>query len=97
MYRLSTPTTDEALARYYHFRWQMLRAPLHQPPGSERDGYDAGAHHQMVVDEHDDPVAIGRVYINADDEAAIRFMAVHPDLRGRGLGTLVAMALESVA
>nr|WP_302981912.1 fatty acid biosynthesis protein FabY [Plesiomonas shigelloides] len=97
MYRLSTPTTDEALARYYHFRWQMLRAPLHQPPGSERDGYDAGAHHQMVVDEHDNPVAIGRVYINADDEAAIRFMAVHPDLRGRGLGTLVAMALESVA
>ncbi|MGL5008135.1 MAG: fatty acid biosynthesis protein FabY [Plesiomonas sp.] len=97
MYRLSTPLTAEALQRYYHFRWQMLREPLRQPVGSERDGYDACAHHQMVVDDQDNPVAIGRVYINADDEAAIRFMAVDARLRGRGLGTLVAMALESVA
>ncbi len=62
-----------------------------------KDAYDAMAHHQMVVDEQGKAVAIGRLYINADNEAAIRFLAVAPSVRNKGLGTLVAMTLESVA
>lgn len=97
MYHLRVPQTAEELDIYYQFRWEMLRKPLRQPQGSERDAWDALAHHQMVVDEQGNPVAIGRLYINADNEAAIRFMAVHPSVQGKGLGTLVAMTLESVA
>ncbi len=55
------------------------------------------AHHQMVVDEQGNLVAVGRLYINADNEASIRFMAVHPDVQDKGLGTLMAMTLELVA
>lgn len=44
------------------------------------------AHHQMVVDEQGNLVAVGRLYINADNEASIRFMAVHPDVQDKGLG-----------
>lgn len=65
--------------------------------GSERDARDAMAHHQMVVDEEGNLVAVGRLYINADNEASIRFMAVHPSVQDKGLGTLMAMTLESVA
>ncbi len=97
MYHLRVPQTDNEKNDYYQFRWEMLRKPLHQPQGSERDAYDAMAHHQMVVDEDGKPVAIGRLYVNADNEASIRFLAVHPQQRGKGLGTLVAMTLESVA
>ncbi|MGV3346681.1 fatty acid biosynthesis protein FabY [Enterobacteriaceae bacterium LUAb1] len=97
MYHLRVPETEKELAIYYQFRWEMLRKPLHQPQGSERDAWDAMAHHQMVVDEQGNPVAIGRLYINADNEASIRFLAVHPTVRGKGLGTLVAITLESVA
>ncbi|MFZ4834633.1 fatty acid biosynthesis protein FabY [Rouxiella sp. Mn2063] len=97
MYHLRVPVTEAELAAYYKFRWEMLRKPLRQPEGSERDAYDAMAHHQMVVDENGNPVAIGRLYINADNEAAIRFLAVEPTVQAKGLGTLVAMALESVA
>ncbi len=97
MYHLRVPVTEQELKEYYHFRWEMLRKPLHQPIGSERDGYDSIAHHQMVVDEAGKPVAIGRLYINADNEASIRFLAVDPNLQGKGLGILVAMTLESVA
>ena len=75
----------------------MLRKPLNQPQGSEKDGYDTYAHHQMVVDETGQPVAVGRLYINAENEGAIRFLAVDPQMQGRGLGTLIARALESVA
>jgi thioesterase domain-containing protein len=97
MYHLRVPVTESELAAYYKFRWEMLRKPLHQPEGSERDAYDAMAHHQMVVDEQGEPVAVGRLYINADNEASIRFLAVDPDVQAKGLGTLVAMTLESVA
>ncbi len=79
MYHLRVPQTEEELERYYQFRWEMLRKPLHQPKGSERD------------------VSVGRLYINADNEASIRFMAVHPSVQDKGLGTLMAMTLESVA
>ena len=51
MYHLRVPQTAEELDSYYQFRWEMLRKPLHQPKGSERDAWDAMAHHQMVVDE----------------------------------------------
>lgn len=97
MYHLRVPQTEEELERYYQFRWEMLRKPLHQPKESERDGWDALAHHQIVVDEEGNLVAVGRLYINADNEASIRFMAVHPSVQDKGLGTLMAMTLESVA
>ena len=58
MYHLRVPTTEQELKDYYQFRWEMLRKPLHQPIGSEKDAYDAMAHHQMVVDEQGKPVAI---------------------------------------
>lgn len=97
MYQLRVPQTDEELVRYYQFRWEMLRKPLRQPSGSERDAWDLMAHHQMVVNEAGQPVAVGRLYINGDNEGSLRFLAVHPSLRHKGLGTLVAMTLESVA
>ena len=37
MYHLRVPQTAEELEQYYQFRWEMLRKPLHQPKGSERD------------------------------------------------------------
>lgn len=97
MYQLRVPATEQELKNYYRFRWEMLRKPLNQAEGSEKDAYDTLAHHQVAVDENEQIVAIGRLYINADNEAAIRFLAVDPTLRSRGLGTLIAMTLESVA
>ncbi|MGM3173837.1 fatty acid biosynthesis protein FabY [Dickeya lacustris] len=97
MYYLRVPESAEELDAYYQFRWEMLRKPLHQPLGSERDAYDALAHHQTIVDGQGNLVAVGRLSINADNEASIRFLAVHPNVQRKGLGTLMAMALESVA
>ncbi len=37
-------------------------------------------------------IGAGRLYINADNEASIRFVAaVHPSVQDKGLGTLMAM------
>lgn len=97
MYQLKVPETTADLERYFQFRWQMLRQPLNQPPGSEQDAWDTTAHHQMLVDARDNIVAVARLSISGDNEASLRFIAVRPELRGKGLGRLLIMTLESVA
>ena len=86
MYHLRVPQTEEELEAYYQFRWEMLRKPLHQPKGSERDAWDAMAHHQMVMDEEGNLVAVGRLYINADNEASIALWRFTLPYRTKGWG-----------
>ncbi len=97
MFKLITPKTDNQITKYYHFRWQMLREPLRLPEGSERDEYDEMSHHKMIVDGRGRPMAVGRLYITPDNEAQIRYMAVKPNRRDKGLGSLILVALESYA
>ncbi|WP_172561722.1 bifunctional GNAT family N-acetyltransferase/hotdog fold thioesterase [Vibrio furnissii] len=97
MFKLITPKTDNQLNKYYHFRWQLLREPWRMPIGSERDEYDAMSHHRMIVDGRGRPIAIGRLYITPDSEGQIRFMAVKSTRRAKGMGSLVLVALESLA
>ncbi len=97
MFRLITPTQNDQLDAYYQFRWQMLREPWQLPKGAERDAYDIVAHHRMIIDGKNNPVAIGRLYLTPDHDGQIHYMAVKPALRNRGLGALVLMALESLA
>lgn len=97
MFKLITPTTDNQLNKYFHFRWQMLREPWRMPIGSERDEYDSMSHHRMIVDRRGYPMAIGRLYITPDCEGQIRYMAVKANRRSKGMGSLILVALESLA
>ncbi|KLV07784.1 hypothetical protein ABT56_04155 [Photobacterium aquae] len=97
MFRLITPKTDEELSRYYDFRWRMLREPWHMPVGSERDAYDDLSCHRMIMDDRDETIAIGRLYMTPDNDGQIRYMAVHPARRHQGMGAIVLMALEALA
>ncbi|MCX9561677.1 YiiD C-terminal domain-containing protein, partial [Vibrio cholerae] len=81
----------------FHFRWQMLREPWRMPIGSERDEYDSMSHHRMIVDSRGYPMAIGRLYITPDCEGQIRYMAVKANRRSKGMGSLILVALESLA
>ncbi|EOW9308904.1 YiiD C-terminal domain-containing protein [Vibrio cholerae] len=97
MFKLITPTTDNQLNKYFHFRWQMLREPWRMPIGSERDEYDSMSHHRMIVDSRGYPMAIGRLYITPDCEGQICYMAVKANRRSKGMGSLILVALESLA
>ena len=80
--------------RYFDLRWRVLRAPWHQPKGSEQDDREADSVHLMLCDASRTPFAVGRVHLNAPQEAQIRFMAVDPTATRQGLGTTVLKALE---
>ena len=97
MFKLITPKTENQLNKYYQFRWQLLREPWRMPVGSERDEYDGMSHHRMITDSRGRPMAIGRLYITPDNDGQIRYMAVKNNRRSKGMGSLVLVALESLA
>ena len=98
MFKLITPKTDNQLNKYYHFRWQMLRAPWQQAEGSEKDELEQQACHRMiVVPDSSEVVAVGRVHFVDQDTAQIRYMAVSEAVQKQGLGRSIINALEQEA
>ncbi|WP_337880503.1 bifunctional GNAT family N-acetyltransferase/hotdog fold thioesterase [Rheinheimera sp.] len=96
-WQLRSPQTPAEWQAYYLLRWQVLRAPWHQPQGSERDELEQDAFHSAAWTEQGEVVAVGRVHkINAQ-QAQVRYMAVSPDWQGHGLGALVLQQLEQQA
>ena len=89
----ATPTDWEA---YYHLRWTVMRAPLGQPPGSERDDLEASAFHRFIRDAGA-VVATGRLHLCDTSTAQVRYMAVAESHQGRGLGRIILNALEEEA
>jgi N-acetylglutamate synthase-like GNAT family acetyltransferase len=97
MYRIISPSTPEEFNSYYSLRYDVLRAPWQQPRGSEKDSEEDVATHAMLVDENNNCIAVGRLQKNSNEEGQIRFMAVHPDWQGKGLGRKVLQHLEHEA
>jgi len=95
---ITTPRTQQEFQQYFHFRWQILRAPWHQPQGSEQDDLEQQAFHRMIVDEQSNTIlAVARLHMESQHVAQIRYMAVSPDAQGKGLGRLLLESLEELA
>ena len=96
--KIIEPTTSEEFKKYYNLRYEILRKPWGQPPGSERDEGEETSIHRMIIDKKiGNALAVGRLQFNSEDEAQIRYMAVADDLQGKGLGSQVISSLEVVA
>jgi N-acetylglutamate synthase-like GNAT family acetyltransferase len=91
------PVTAADFAAYYQLRYAVLRAPWHQPPGSERAADDEQATHALMVDAAGQALGVCRLHLQSRQEAQIRFMAIHPDYQGRGLGERLLAYMEQQA
>ena len=92
------PKTPDDFSKYYLLRYNLLRKPWKQLPGSEKDKGDDSAIHRMIVNPSDGEVlAVGMIQFNTNKEAQIRYMAVSECSQGRGLGTQMIESLESIA
>ncbi|WP_231916649.1 bifunctional GNAT family N-acetyltransferase/hotdog fold thioesterase [Rheinheimera sp. SA_1] len=96
-WQLITPATEAQWQGYYQLRYQILRAPWQQPPGSERDELEAQAQHRMIVDAAGEVLAVGRLHLVDADTAQVRYMAVAEAARGTGFGAIMLQALEQQA
>jgi predicted GNAT family N-acyltransferase len=97
MLRITKPETPEQLDEYFDLRWRILRAPLDQLRGSERDELDEVADHVTVRDQDGRLLGIGRLHLNNEVEAQIRYMATEQDCRGLGVGRALIGRLEELA
>lgn len=97
MYQIIIPTTPADFTKYYHFRWQQLKAPFGFAMGAEKDEYDVMSEHRMICNDKGEPLAVGRIHFVNHDEAQIRHIAVAANCAGRGLGSLIMTTLENAA
>lgn len=95
--KIFSPTTNADFKKYFEFRWQMLRAPWQQPPGSEQDELEDKSFHVMAVDDDNSVIAIGRIHFLNDTAAQIRYMAVSENKQKQGIGQQLLHALEQYA
>jgi len=96
-YQAQAPQTPGQWQAYFALRYQVLRAPWGQPPGSEQDELEADSAHRFIVDSDGKVLAVGRLHRLADGWGQVRYMAVAEQARGQGLGAVILRALEQQA
>lgn len=96
-YTFKSPETVQEWQAYYKLRWEILRAPLQQPRGSEQDELEATAYHVMAIDENGNVVGTGRLHLNDSHSAQIRYMAIKSENQRNGIGSRILALLETQA
>lgn len=94
---IKPPVTDKEWQDYYQLRWEVLRKPWGQPPGSERDSLEHDSYHLLAENKEYGVVAVGRLHKRDLVTAQIRYMAVADSHQRRGIGGLILAALENQA
>ena len=94
-----SPVSPADFAAYYQLRYEVLRAPWHQPPGSERvpDDDAPTTLHALLRTPAGAAAAVGRLHPDGTGQGQLRFMAVHPAYQGQGLGRQIVAFLEAEA
>ena len=90
---IRTPINEHEWNAYYSLRYEVLRAPLGQPLGSERNEGDATGIH-FALYEDDILKAIARLDLQDQQIAQVRFVAVDQECQGKGFGLKIMQATE---
>ena len=96
---IAPPRTPAEWIAYYRLRYEVLRQPWQQPPGSERSPDDEAATtiHGLLLAPEGYAAGVGRLHPSGPTQGQVRFMAVHPAWQGRGIGRQVLEYLEQAA
>ena len=78
-------------------RYEVLRKPWDQPPGSDKDDQEQTSIHAMACDENEVVLGVCRLQYNSATEAQVRFMGVRTDTQGLGIGRKLIGYMEEKA
>jgi len=92
---IRSPKTEAEWKKYDDFRWEILRKPLNIPHIPLKDDLEDSSYHFMAITSLNEIVACGRLHMNNDKEAQIRYMGVSENKRRMGLGSLIVDRLEN--
>jgi predicted GNAT family N-acyltransferase len=90
------PETHSEWEAYYDLRYRIMREPLNQPVGSERNEGDSSGEH-FALFENNIIKAIARLDKHSEGVAQVRFVAVETDVQGKGYGKKIMQATEKRA
>lgn len=91
-----SPTSIKEFEEYFTFRWKYLRKPLGLELGSEQDVLEDSAFH-LAAFFNKKIIAVGRIQIEQNNTARIRYMAVDSKFRKQGIGSHLLNELEKHA
>lgn len=93
MVEIRSPKNEAEWEDYYDLRYRVLRKPLNQLKGSEKnDGDETGIH--FAYFEDNTIKAIARLDYQENKMAQVRFVAVDNNLQAKGLGKAIMLAVE---
>lgn len=90
---IRTPETEKEWEAYFSLRYEVLRKPLNQPVGSEKNEGDQTGIHFALYDEGT-LRAIARLDQTEIGISQVRFVAVDSSLQGKGYGRKIMDAVE---
>ena len=94
MFIIRTPNTEKEWEDYYDLRYRILRLPLGQPLGSERnEGDSTGKHFALYLNGQLN--AIARLDQPEKYTSQVRFVAVESNTQGKGFGKEIMTAVEN--
>lgn len=95
--KIIEPQTEQQFEAYYLLRYDVLRKPWNQPPGSEKDNQEESSIHAMAIDDDNTVLGVCRLQYNSSTEAQLRFMGVKTNTQGLGIGKKLITFMEQKA
>jgi len=96
MYLVEIADNPQIINRIIDLRYEVLRKPWNQPKVTATDNQEQTSINAFIKSE-EKVIACGRLQDNGKGSGQIRYMAVHPDFQGKGLGKLIVEKLEEEA
>lgn len=93
---IKTPQTDSEWKAYYALRFNVLREPWNQPPGSEVLADEDQAIHAIAV-EDEEVLGVARMHESSPKQGQVRCVAIATAAQGKGIGKAIMAYLEDQA
>jgi len=96
MYKVQIAKHQNAINQIIDLRYAVLRLPWNKPKDTATDDLELSSIN-AYIEQDGEVIACGRVQDNGLGLGQIRYMAVHPNYQGKGLGKLIVIKLEEEA
>lgn len=98
MIEITSPKTKEEFKAYYALRFRILREPLGQHRGSEKDDYEPISHHFMAIDtDTREIVGVVKLFEKESGVGQFSHIAVAEEYQHKGIGRMLIETVEKKA
>jgi N-acetylglutamate synthase-like GNAT family acetyltransferase len=95
---IKSPQTKEEFKTYYSLRYRVLREPLGQPRGTEKDDYEPISTHYMAVDDETNEIlGVVKLFEKSPGVAQFSHIAVADSTQKKGVGRMMVDFVEQKA